>query len=69
MGGRQTWTIGSFLFCFIGNGILIAFFLASNSVLGDVANVREGGRGWSFDFDFMAAGLFSWPPSAPAGSY
>jgi len=37
MGGRQTWTIWSFLFCFIGNGILIAFFLASNSVLGDVA--------------------------------
>jgi len=36
MGGRQTWTIWSFLFCFIGNGILIAFFLASNSVLGDV---------------------------------
>lgn len=37
MGRRQTWTIWSFLFCFIGNGILIAFFLASNSVLGDVA--------------------------------
>jgi hypothetical protein len=37
MGGRQTWTIWSFLFCFIGNGILIAFFLASNRVLGDVA--------------------------------
>jgi hypothetical protein len=36
MGGRKTWTIGSFLFCFIGNGILIAFFLASNRVLGDV---------------------------------
>ena len=37
MGERQTWTIWSFLFCFIGNGFLIAFFLASNSILGDVA--------------------------------
>jgi len=37
MGERQTWTIGSFLFCFLGNGFLIAFFLASNSILGDVA--------------------------------
>lgn len=37
MGERQTWTIGSFLLCFIVNGILIALFLASNRILGDVA--------------------------------
>ena len=37
MGERQTWAIGSFLFCFLGNGFLIAFLLASNSILGDVA--------------------------------
>jgi len=37
MGERQTWTIWSFLFCFIGNGFLIAFLLASNNILGDVA--------------------------------
>jgi len=37
MGERQTWTIWSFLFCFICNGILIAFFLASNKILGDIA--------------------------------
>ena len=36
MGERQTWTIWSFLFCFICNGILIAFFLASKSILGDI---------------------------------
>jgi len=37
MGERQTWTIWSFLLCFLGNGFLIAFLLASNSILGDVA--------------------------------
>ncbi len=36
MGEKQTWTIWSFLLCFIGNGILIAFFLASNRILGDL---------------------------------
>ena len=45
MGGRQTWTVWSFLFCFIGNGILIAFFLASNSVLGNVATSVKVGVG------------------------
>ncbi len=37
MRARQSWGIWSFLICFIGNGILIAFFLASNNVLGDFA--------------------------------
>lgn len=45
MGGRQTWTIWSFLFCFIGNGILIAFFLAANSVLGEVATAVKAAVG------------------------
>jgi hypothetical protein len=45
MGGRQTWTIWSFLLCFIGNGFLIAFFLASNSILGDVATSLKAAVG------------------------
>jgi hypothetical protein len=36
MEGKQTWGIWSFLLCFIGNGILITFILASNRVLGEV---------------------------------
>jgi len=36
MGGRKNWTIRSFLFCFICNGILIAIFLASKRIYGEV---------------------------------
>jgi hypothetical protein len=37
MEGSRTWKIWSFLFCFLCNGILIAFFLGSETVLGKMA--------------------------------
>jgi len=35
---RQNWAAWSFIFCFLCNGVLIAFFLAPNSVLGELPN-------------------------------